>query len=177
MNLSTFDRWMGRIYDERDFGRGISTTLSGVVGLGIYLRWNDLVIAAFVTIIVFPLFRIVASAMDARWSRHRNHRLEALDAQMKFQKFSPEEKQVVKAFVDAGGATLSWSHINQADIFLPDAGVNSLIQRGVFHHTVTADGLGEAVAINTEIFDLGQHVFPRSMSSGTLHTTATAASN
>jgi hypothetical protein len=169
------DRWASRIYAEKDFGRSISTTLSGIVGLVTYLLSKDWTISAFVTIIVFPVFRILASALHTRWIERHKEKLQALEAQRTFEKFSPEERQVVKAFVDAGGATLSWSHIKEAGIFLPDVGVNSLIQRGVFCHTVTADGLSEAIAIDTAIFDLGQRVFPRSMTPDKLLQPTTAA--
>lgn len=64
-----FGQWVERIYGENDFGRGIATSIAGSAGLAAYLYWGDWVIAAFVGIIIFPIGRILASAIHSRWIR------------------------------------------------------------------------------------------------------------
>jgi hypothetical protein len=53
------DRWIERVYSERDIGRGIATSAAGASGLVTYLLCKDVVIAVFVTVILFPLGRIM----------------------------------------------------------------------------------------------------------------------
>lgn len=146
------DRWFAKIYGEKDFGRSIAATLSGVAGLVTYLLSRDWVLSAFVWIIVFPLFRLVASALHTRWRA-------ATREQKLFQTFSPEEKEVIKAFVDAGGAALSYSQINRAA--LPRAAIESLVSRGVLFNTTLSDCMTEGFILKTEVFDGGQRMFPR----------------
>jgi len=153
------DRWANRIYGEKDFGRSISTTLSGIVGLFTYLLSKDWVLSAFVTIIVFPLFRLIASALHTRWREVHKQKLLTSEAQKEFQKFSPEEKEVIKAFVDAGGSVLTWSQVNRTNLSV--SAIESLVQRGVLFSTVVSDGFGEAFALKTEVFDMGQQAFPK----------------
>ena len=106
MNL---DRWAARIYDERDIGRGIATTLAGVGGLSAYLRWGDWVIAAFVAIIVFPVGRIAASAVHTRWVRSRDRRRTQGEIEDVFNGLGSEEWATVQAFVWHGGSVMTWS--------------------------------------------------------------------
>ena len=69
-----------RVYNERDPGRGIATSAAGTTGLTTYLYWEDWVVAGFVTIIVFPIGRILASAIHSHWnqSRERNRSMDQL---------------------------------------------------------------------------------------------------
>ena len=48
-----FSEWAKKIYEEEDFGRSISATLSGFIGLAIYLSSKDWGLSLFVTVIVF----------------------------------------------------------------------------------------------------------------------------
>jgi ABC-type multidrug transport system fused ATPase/permease subunit len=156
-----FDRCANRIYGEKD-GRSISITLSGIVGLTIYLLWRDWVMAVFVTIIVFPLFRIIASALHARWEETHKQKLQSVEAQKVFQKFSPEEKEVIKAFVDAGGSVLTWSQVNRTNLSV--SAIESFVQRGLLFSKVVSDGFGEAFALKPEVFDMGQQASPKQQS-------------
>ena len=79
-----FDRCALRIYGEKDFGRSVSTTLSGIIGLSTYLLSKDWVLSAFVTIIVFLLFRLIASAVHTRLGEVHKQKLLALEAQKEF---------------------------------------------------------------------------------------------
>jgi hypothetical protein len=154
-----FDRWANRIYGEKDFGRSISTTLSGIVGLTTYLLSKDWVMSVFVTIIVFPLFRLIASTLHTRWREVHRQKLLTLEAQKTIQKFSPEEKEVIKAFVDAGGAALTYSQVNRSDLSV--SAIESLVQRGVLFNTFLSDCTTEAFVLKTEVFDMGQQAFPK----------------
>ena len=65
------DRWLERIYSESDIGRGIATSLSGLIALGVYLYTRDRVIGAFALIVVFPIARIVSLMLHSRYIRSR----------------------------------------------------------------------------------------------------------
>lgn len=153
------DDWANKIYAEEDFGRSISTTLSGIVGLTTYLLSKDWVLSAFVAIILFPLFRLFASALHQRWKEARKRKLQTADSQKFFEKFTPEEKEVIKCFVNAGGAALSYSQINRAR--LQALGIESLVHRGVLANTLLSDYITEGFILDTKVFDLGQQSFPR----------------
>jgi hypothetical protein len=159
----SFSEWAKKIYDEDDFGRSISITLSGIIGLAIYLPSKDLVLSLFVTVIVFPLLRLIASAAHTRWKETKKQQLQAQEAQKRFENFSLEERRVLKAFVDAGGAALTWSQINRADLAV--SAVESLVLRGVLATSVTSDGMTETFVMQTEVFDAAQQAFASSSSS------------
>ena len=155
MNIN---EWANKIYDEEDFGRSISTTLSGIVGLTTYLQSKDWVLSLFITVIVFPLLRLIASAAHTRWKETKKQQLQAQEAQKTFENFSPEERKVLKAFVDAGGAALTWSQVNRANIAV--SAVESLKLRGILDTSVTSDGMTETFVMETEVFDMAQRAFP-----------------
>ncbi len=156
-----FEKWATRIYQEEDFGRSISTTTSGLIGLIVYLNSNDWVLSGFVLIIVFPLFRILASFLHHFFKNQFGTINEIKRIQKEFEKFSIEEKEVLKAFANAGGATLSLSLIKRQGIILHDAGVNSLFQRNILSHSVTADGISEALSIDLDVFNLALKMYPK----------------
>ena len=156
MNL---DRWATRIYKENDIGRGIATTLAGIGGLCTYLRWGDWVVAAFVAIIVFPVCRIAASAAHSRWARARERR--RTDAQIEdlFKSLGSEERATVQAFVWHGGSVMTWGECNRSG-HVSVAGIESLLNRGLVHMTMTADLGSETFALDTQLFDYAQKVLP-----------------
>jgi hypothetical protein len=158
-----FSDWAKKIYDEEDFGRSISTTLSGIIGLAIYLKSKDWALSLFVTVIVFPLLRLIASASHARWKETKKQQLQAQEAQKRFENFSPEERKVLKVFVDAGGAVLTCSQMNRANVAL--SGVESLKLRGILDISVTSDGMTETFVMQTEVFDMAQRALSSSVSS------------
>ncbi|MEN3370600.1 MAG: hypothetical protein V7609_2743 [Verrucomicrobiota bacterium] len=163
-----FSEWANKIYGEEDFGRSISTTLSGIVGLSTYLVSKDWVLSLFVTVIVFPLLRLIASAAHTRWKKAKKQRLQTLEAHKSFEKFSLEEKKVLRAFVNAGGAALSYSQINRADV--ARSAVESLVLRGILSNTILSDCATEAFVLETEVFDMAQQVFSAVPSSRALAT-------
>ncbi len=154
-----FNEWAKRVYDEEDFGRSVSITLSGSVGLLIYLGSRDWVLALFVTVIVFPVFRVVASALHGRWREKRKQNMQVFEAQKRFETLSPQERDVVRAFVEAGGAALTWSQINRAALAV--SAIESLVLRGILSTSVTSDGMTETFVMQTEIFDAALQAYPR----------------
>ena len=154
MNLS---RWVDRIYRESDIGRGIATSVAGAAGLATYLRWADWVIAFFVAIIVFPIARILASTFHSHWRLSRKRTYSRDQVKKFFEKLGSEERTVVEAFVYHGGSVVTWDECNRSQHFSA-AGIESLISRGLIHVTVTADGMTEAFALDTKLFDYAQTV-------------------
>jgi hypothetical protein len=152
-----FGEWANKIYGEEDFGRSISTSLSGIVGLTIYLSSKDWVLSLFVTVIIFPLLRLIASSAHTRWKEVHKQKLQAAEAQKSFQKFSPEEKKVLKVFVDAGGAALSYSEINRENV--ARSAVESLVLRDILSNTMLSDCSTEGFVMKTEVFDIAQQAF------------------
>jgi hypothetical protein len=151
--MSAIEKWADRIYAETDFGRSIATSLSGLLGLAVYLFFGDWVIAAFVTIIFFPVARLTASATHVRLSRNADRRASRSDAQHTFNSLSDEERAVVAEFVSAGGCVLTWSQINKCPI--SGSAIESLIQRDLLSPSITADGMRETFVLDPAIFDVG----------------------
>ena len=63
------------------------------------------------------------------------------------------EKAVVQAFDQAGGAVLTWSHVNSLDLRGP--GMESLTHRGLLSTNDTADGTRETLVLNAALFQTG----------------------
>ena len=154
-----FDRWVERIYHERDVGRGIATSVAGTVGLITYLYRDDWVVAAFVAVMVFPVGIILASAIHSNWIRSRERSCSKSQVKEVFESLGSEEKAVVQAFVWHGGSVMTWSACNRSG-WVSVAGMESLINRDLVHRTVTADGMFEAFALDTHLFDYAQIVLP-----------------
>lgn len=68
MNL---DRWAERIYTGRDFGRSIAISVSGIIGLVVYLLTDDWVIAVFGAVITFLIVGIASSAVHGAQTRKK----------------------------------------------------------------------------------------------------------
>jgi hypothetical protein len=152
--MNTIDKWAERVYAETDFGRSIATSFAGVVGLISYLVWRDWAIAAFSSIIVFPIIRLVSAGLHNRVVRQARNRAEKAGAESVYARLSYEEKDVVQAFVQAGGCVLTWSHVNQLPVSGPV--IESLIQREVISTSTTADCTRETFVLDSAIFDVGQ---------------------
>lgn len=151
--MKTFEKWADRVYAETDFGRSVATSLAGVIGLVTYLFSNDWVIAAFSTIISFPVIRLVSTELHEKANRHKNRAIKQEEAEHIYNRLSEEEKEVVKAFVNAGGSVLTWSQMNNTPV--SSASIESLIQREILWTSMTADGMRETFALDSTIFDIG----------------------
>ena len=151
--MKSIEKWAERVYSENDFGRGMATSLSGVVGLSVYLFSDDWVISAFSTIITFPIFRIIASSFNERYKRKSLKSIDEENAKYSFSNLSEEELNVVRAFVDVGGSVLTWGQVNKLPIH--SAAIESMIQRKLMWASVMADGMTETFALDTNVFNLG----------------------
>lgn len=152
--MNTIDKWAERVYSETDFGRSVATSVAGVVGLAVYLIFDDWVIAAFSSIITFPIIRLAATGLHEKATRHAKRRIEREDAEHIYDRLSNGEKEVVQAFVKAGGTALTWSQVNS--LSLPAPAIESLIQREILSSSMTADGMRETFALDSALFDVGQ---------------------
>jgi ABC-type multidrug transport system fused ATPase/permease subunit len=153
----SLDRWAKRIYTERDFGRSVATSVSGVVGLVVYLVFEDWVIAVFSAVIAFPIVRIISSAVHSAHTRKKLVVEDRQQAQELYERLSEEEKGVLREFVKAGGSVMSWSHANRVNLHEP--GVATLMQREILYSTMTPDGMREAFAVRVDIFDAAQKAY------------------
>ena len=153
VDLGSIEKWVERLYAETDFGRSVATSISGILGLTIYLISKDWVVSAFVVIIFFPLARIAAAALHIRVLRKSNLNSMRDDAERVYGILSAEEKSVVAEFVGAGGCVVPWSYMNKRNA--PFAAIESLIQRGVLSTSVSADGVRETFVLETSLFDVG----------------------
>ena len=151
--MKSIEKWADRVYSEDDFGRGVATFLSGVLGLTVYLITNDWVISAFSAIIAFPVFRIIASSLNAKYKRVSDRKIDEEKARYTFEKLSDEEFEVIKSYVEAGGSVLTWGQVNNLPI--SSAAIESMIQREIIWPSVMADGMTETFALDINIFDLG----------------------
>jgi ABC-type multidrug transport system fused ATPase/permease subunit len=152
--VDAINKWAERVYMETDVGRSVATSVSGVIGLVVYLLSTDWVIAAFSTIISFPIIRLVASGMHETATRRAKRRIAREEAEHLYDQLSDDEKQVVRAFVSAGGSVLTWSHVNS--LSLPGPAIESLIQRELLRSSMTADGMRETFALDSSLFDVGR---------------------
>lgn len=149
--MGSIDKWAERIYSENDVGRGIATAAAGVAGLVVYLTVGDWVVAAFSAVIVFPLVRLISTAVQSKLNATAAQRRVEDHASSICRKLTDQEHQVVRAFVEAGGCVLTWSHVNQ--LHLPYAAIESLIQRGVLTTSISADSMTETFVLDSVMFD------------------------
>jgi len=153
-----WDRLIATVYAEQDFGRSITTTAAGVVGLAAYLFSFDWVIALFAAVIAFPVCRVVSSALHSCWRQKHAEVVKRLQAEELFRRFSPQERQVLEFFVRAGGACVSWGYVNKSQYPFPRPTLNSPIARDIVHTSVMEDGMTESFLLDIDTFDVAQRV-------------------
>lgn len=151
--MKAIEKWADRVYTETDFGRSLATSIAGVIGLVVYIASDDWVIAAFSSIIAFPIIRVISTGLHEKVNRNKERTIEREEAVHIFNRLSAGEKEVVQAFVNAGGSVLTWSQMNNQQVSF--SSIESLIQREVLWTSVTADGMRETFALNSAIFDIG----------------------
>ncbi len=150
--MKSIEKWADRVYAETDFGRSIATSLSGLVGLALYLVTNDWVIAAFSAIIAFPIIRIVSTGINEKLERKKKIKVDEENAQETYDRLSDEEKEVINSYVMAGGSVLTWGQMNKQAVSF--SAIESLLQREILWTSMTADGLTETFALDSNIFDI-----------------------
>ena len=152
--MKEIEKWAERIYNESDFGRSISTSASGCIGLLVYLIYSDWVLAFFSVIISFPIIRVVSSGLHEKFLKYRTRKIKEEEAAHIYEKLSKDERKIVHKYVESGGTSLTFSQINTLNLTRP--AVESLIQREVLWTSMTADGMRETFALDTELFDVAQ---------------------
>jgi hypothetical protein len=150
------DELIKTVYSENDFSRSIATTTAGISGLLTYIWKGDWVISAFTAMIVFPITRIIADTIHANWvSRHEKVESES-KLREQFDRFYPDEKEILRFFVLAGGACVSWGFVDKSRLPFPRPALNSLMQRGIVHTSVMEDGMTESFVLDVDVFDHAQ---------------------
>ncbi len=157
--MRAVEKWAERVYSETDFGRGIATSLSGIIGLIVYLYFQDWVIAVFSLIISFPVVRIVSSGLYEKITSYEKRKIEKEKVEHICNKLNKGEKEVIKAFIGAGGSVLTWSQMNNTSV--SSASIESLIQREIMWTSVMADGVTESFVLDTNIFDICSEKFKK----------------
>lgn len=161
--MKTIEKWAERVYAEDDFGRSVATSLAGAIGLVVYLFADDWVIAAFSTIIAFPIIRIVSTGINEKVERRKRRNIDKENARHIYEVLSDEEKEVINAYVRAGGSVLTWGQMNNQAV--SSAAVESLIQREILWTSMTADSMRETFALDSNIFDIANEKYTESKSS------------
>jgi ABC-type multidrug transport system fused ATPase/permease subunit len=161
--MKAIEKWADRVYAENDFGRGIATSLSGSIGLVVYIVTDDWVIAAFSTIIAFPIIRIISTGINEKVKRKKQRNINKENAHHIYEGLSDEEKEVIKSYVSAGGSVLTWGQMNNQSVSF--AAIESLIQREILWTSMTADGMRETFALDSSIFDIANEKYTESKSS------------
>lgn len=151
--MSSIEKWAERIYAETDFGKSVATSLAGVIGLVVYLLVGDWAIAAFATLIFFPVARLTATAIHAWFARNASRRARRNEAEHVFSTLSSEEQAVVAEFVKVGGCVMTWSQANRSPI--SSSAIESLIQRELLSTSMTADGMRETFVLDPALFESG----------------------
>lgn len=151
--MKQLEKLAEKVYSENDFGRSIATSLSGIIGLAVYLISKDWVIAIFSLIITFPIIRLISSNLNEKFKKSKHNKIKKANAQKKLNSLSLEEMSVVSVFVKHGSSVLTWDQANREESISGSA-IESLIQRELICTSMTADGMRETFALDTEFFEI-----------------------
>src|SRR5579883_376265 len=149
--MKSIDKLVDKLYTETDFARSIATSLSGSVGLALYLWRHDWVVAAFSAIIAFPLLRLGAGALHERRAASKKKVSRTKEVLDMYARLSDEEQEVVDTFARIGGAVLTWSQMN--DLELNGPAIESLMHRALLSTSVTADLMRETFVLDQDLFE------------------------
>ncbi|MCD8478221.1 MAG: superinfection exclusion B family protein [Sulfurospirillum sp.] len=108
----------------------------------------------FLSIITFPIVRIISTSLNEKINLYAMQRKQKKLSEYTYNRLSSGEKEVIQAFVTAGGTALTYSHVNSLELSAP--AIETLIQREIIWSSMTADGMRETFALDTEIFDIAQ---------------------
>ncbi|QTR48960.1 hypothetical protein [Candidatus Thiothrix anitrata] len=145
-----------RLYNETDFGRSIATSLSGIIGLIAYLLTNDWVIAIFSLIIVFPIIRLLANSLYQKFKKYNDNQEKQKNDDDLYDKLTEEEKDIIQAFVNAGGCRFEWEDIEKFEI--NQTGLRTLIERELIDERPLSTELDYPVyeyILKTALYDIG----------------------
>lgn len=113
-----------RIYAEKDMSTNISTFVSSAMALFIYMRTNDPYLALILFIGVFSLSKVISHLVIQKIT-------EKLSKQSNLSHYSESEKSAINAFISAGTCLLPHSKLRSGKITIDEAGLDSLVARGV----------------------------------------------
>lgn len=155
------EKWAERIYLEEDFGKNVATTVTGLIGLCVYLASEDVPLAAFITIILFPLTRIVANVLRSKHVektkiKDQQAALEALDQVV--ENLTDQERLVIHEFVKYKSSVISDKYLKMNSVYLPDGAVKSLMERGYLTEETFGPGMYD-LKLNIAIFEAGRRRF------------------
>lgn len=157
------DKWADRIYLEEDFGKNIATTISGLFGLTVYLIQDDFALAAFVTIITFPVVKIITNTFRNKSLKkgeaiEREKTKKEMDQLVK--DLTDQERLVIHEFVKYNSSVMSERYIKLNSVFLPDGAVKSLMERGFLTENRFVSGSYD-LKLNIVIFEAGRRCFEK----------------
>lgn len=146
------DNWFHLIYNEEDFARNIAIGAGACAGL--YLAWDQPTAPFFAAAMAFSLTKLLASPWKrARETKRRRRRIQDTLANL-----GHEESAVLQAFVVHGGSVMTWGECNRYER-VSRAGIESLINRGFIHMSVTADAATETFVLDAKLFDYAREDF------------------
>lgn len=155
------DKWAERIYQEEDFGKNVSTTISGLLGLIVYLLTDDFALAALITIITFPVVKILSNILRNRHLKKREA-IESENARKEMdnivRNLTNQERRVIHEFVKYKSSVMSDKYIKMNSVFLPDGAVKSLIERSFLTEQTFLSGSYD-LKLNVVIFEAGRRCF------------------
>lgn len=154
--MKIFGTIFEKIYSEEDSGNNISISLSGTLGLCLYLYSRDIMISIFSFIIAFPLIRIIVQKIINYQKKILNKKKRIKQDKDLLENLSEQEKDVLRKFVKHGTCSLSYSYINNYQLNLPKTVVNSLIMREMIQDTMIGMDCNEALVLNADIFELAK---------------------
>jgi hypothetical protein len=158
------EKWAERIYLEEDFGKNVATTGAGVIGLCVYFYKSDFALATFVTIIVFPLIKIISNALSDKYSKEKQN-LRLIEARKNIEEtvksLTGDERLVIHEFVKAGGSVISSKYIQLNKIHMPDIAVKSLMERGYLREGYYGKSGEYDLKLNIAIFEAGRSVYEK----------------
>lgn len=149
-------KWVELIYNEDNFARSVATTITGIIGLIIYLIFFDWVIAFISLIISFPLMRLIASYFHNKIEKEAKNREMKAEFEDIYNQLSKSEKEVIQGFLSADSCVLLFKQANTME--LPYGGIESLIQRDMLRTSMTADGIRETFVLDSLIFDTARNL-------------------
>ena len=157
------DKWAERIYQEEDFGKNVSTTISGLLGLIVYLLMDDFAVAAFITIIIFPVVKILSNTLRNRHLKksedvERENARKEMDDIVK--NLTDQERRVIHEFVKYKSSVMSDQYIKMNSVFLPDGAVRSLMERSFLTEQTFLSGSYD-LKLNIVIFEAGRRYFEK----------------
>jgi len=133
------------IFKEKEDTINIAIFFGSLASLLSYLYTSDLMLTMISFFMVFSIFKVISKILLLKLLENRKRSIQ-------IKNFSSSELKIINQFIKAGSCFLSINNIKKGCIPLDEAGLDSLISRGIIEFQDIGGGLGAGYYFDKDLY-------------------------